>query len=205
MRAALLACVLLAVAPAGAEPLVHPLTLQNFDQVTSKGRWLVNFHAPWCAHCKKLAPVYEKVAQHLHVERKWGVRVANVDASAETELAKRFKILGYPTIIFVQPDGTFHVHKGARTFENILDFVRRLVPKDESGKAGADKTSSRLTAAGEGALARIRQLSERAREIVTSLSVAQVAWSYWKLGASASSLILVGLASIQYIEARRVE
>lgn len=203
MRAAFLASVLLAVAPVGAEPLVQPLTLQNFDPVTSKGRWLINFHAPWCQHCKKLAPVFEKVAHHLHVDRKWGVRVAIVDASKEDELAKRFKIAGYPTIILLQPDGTFHVHKGARTFDNILDFVRRLVPKDESSNLGADKTSSRLTAAGEGALAQFRQLGERAREIVTHLSVAQVALSYWKVGASASSLILVGLASIQYIDARR--
>jgi len=202
MRAGLLASALL-LAVGRAEPLVSPLTLQNFDQVTANGRWLVSFGTHWCAHCKKLAPVYEKVAQHLH-QHKWAVRVASVDAEAEEELAKRFKILGYPTIIILQPDGTFHVHKGARTFDNLVQFVLRFMPKDES-KVGADTPSSPLTASGEGALARIRLLGERAREIVTHLSVAQVAWSYWKLGASASSLILVGLASIQYIEARRGE
>ena len=201
-RAGLLASLLLAVGRA--EPLVHPLTLQNFDKVTANGRWLVSVGTDWCAHCKKLAPVYEKVAQHLH-QHKWAVRVAKVDAETEEELAKRFKILGYPTIIFLQLDGTFHVHKGARTFDNLIQFVLRFMPKDESSKVGADTPSSPLAASGEGALARIRQLGERAREIVAHLSVAQVAWSYWKLGASACSLILAGLASIQYIEARRGE
>jgi protein disulfide-isomerase-like protein len=205
MRAAFVASILLVITPAGAQPVVQSLTLQNFDQTTSKGRWLINFHAPWCAHCKELAPVYEKVAQHLHADMKSGVRVAKVDAHTEKELAERFKILGYPTIVFLQPDGKYHLHKGKRTFDEIIDFVRRFVPKDDSSKVEEDQASSRLTAASEGALARFRQLGERAREIVTHLSVAQVAWSYWKLGASASGLILVGLASIQYIDARRDE
>ena len=37
------------------------------------------FHAPWCGHCKKLAPVWEEFA----VEMKDKLSVAKVDCTAE--------------------------------------------------------------------------------------------------------------------------
>lgn len=44
------------------------LTNENFEHLTqastgaTTGDWLVEFYAPWCGHCKKLAPVYETIA-----------------------------------------------------------------------------------------------------------------------------------------------
>lgn len=49
-----------------------------------------------CGHCKSLAPEYEKAAGELSVP------LAKVDATVETELAKRFDIKGYPTLKFWQ-------------------------------------------------------------------------------------------------------
>ena len=42
-------------------------TLQeNFDEEIVKHKWtMVEFYAPWCGHCKSLAPKYEKVANHF--------------------------------------------------------------------------------------------------------------------------------------------
>jgi protein disulfide-isomerase A6 len=74
---------------------VIQLTTDDFDtRVKGGGDWVVEFYAPWCAHCQRLAPAYEKVASDL----KGSVNVAKVDATAHRALAARFFISGYPAI-----------------------------------------------------------------------------------------------------------
>ena len=47
---------------------VVELTASTFDDVTSEGDWLVEFYAPWCGHCKNLAPDLERAASQLASE-----------------------------------------------------------------------------------------------------------------------------------------
>ena len=55
--------------------------------------------APWCGHCKKLAPTYERVATYFaEAKRGSGVNVAKIDATEHPGLAGRFDVKGYPTL-----------------------------------------------------------------------------------------------------------
>jgi thiol-disulfide isomerase/thioredoxin len=48
---------------------VVDLTLSNFDNkvLNDDSVWIVEFYAPWCGHCQKLKPDYEKAASALKV------------------------------------------------------------------------------------------------------------------------------------------
>jgi len=56
--------------------------------------WFVEFYAPWCGHCKNLAPEWIKLAKTYDGI----IKVAAVNGDDEKELAGHFQIKGFPTI-----------------------------------------------------------------------------------------------------------
>lgn len=68
------------------------LTDANFDEELAKNELLlVEFYAPWCGHCKKLAPEYEGAAEIL-AKNDPPISLGKVDATVEKTLAERFGI-----------------------------------------------------------------------------------------------------------------
>ncbi|XP_047113651.1 protein disulfide-isomerase TMX3 isoform X1 [Schistocerca piceifrons] len=94
----------------------------RFLDVRKDGQWLVMFYAPWCAHCKRLEPIWAHVAQALH---NTNIRVGRVDCTRFTGMATEFGIAGFPTILFLKGDAQ-HTFKGDRTKEEIVNFAVRL-------------------------------------------------------------------------------
>jgi len=98
---------------------VLTLTAANFEQtIQAKPLVLVEFYAPWCGHCKRLAPEFERAAAAL----KGRVPLAKVDATVETQLAEDFKIEGYPTLYFFR-NGQPEEFSGGRKSEEIVKWV----------------------------------------------------------------------------------
>jgi thiol-disulfide isomerase/thioredoxin len=90
---------LLLLAPCSAR--VVELTPSTFDALTSQGSWLIEFYAPWCAHCQKLEPEVLK-ASGLGGSVQWG----RVNAAEFYSLSQRFGVAGYPTFFFLSSSGS---------------------------------------------------------------------------------------------------
>lgn len=73
-------------------------TAGNFDALVLSGAApiVVDFWAPWCVWCKKLAPYYEELAGK-HASR---LKFVKVNVEEEPELSQRFGITSLPTLKF---------------------------------------------------------------------------------------------------------
>ncbi|KAK6121661.1 hypothetical protein DH2020_044588 [Rehmannia glutinosa] len=88
------------------------LTDRNFSSFVDENKYvMVEFYAPWCGHCKALAPEYSAAATELKVEN---VKLAKVDATEENELSETYEVQGFPTVYFFV-DGEHKPYSGQRT------------------------------------------------------------------------------------------
>jgi protein disulfide-isomerase A6 len=115
---------LILVTGSGSSSDVVELTDSNFASKVLKSDepWLVEFYAPWCGHCKSLAPEWAKAAKEL----KGKVKVGAVDATVHTSLASEYGIKGYPTIKFfpagIKSSSSAQDYEGGRTASDIITW-----------------------------------------------------------------------------------
>ncbi|KAK9807619.1 hypothetical protein WJX72_004477 [[Myrmecia] bisecta] len=99
------------------------LTGDDFDEKIRGTKYaLVSFTAPWCGHCKTLKPHFNTAAAALKDNE--DVFLANVDATVETELAKKYDVSGYPTIFWFD-NGEKSAYAGGRTAEEIQRWIKK--------------------------------------------------------------------------------
>lgn len=74
----------------------------TFEELVTNDRdhdILIEFYAPWCGYCKKLAPEYEQLARTFELDDH-RVRIMKLDAS-QNDFPEVYQVDGYPTIYYV--------------------------------------------------------------------------------------------------------
>ncbi|CAI9115383.1 OLC1v1016275C5 [Oldenlandia corymbosa var. corymbosa] len=118
------------------EEFVVTLDHSNFTDFVAKQKFVVvEFYAPWCGHCKKLAPEFEKAASILSKEDP-PLILAKVDANEEENkvLAREYDVSGFPTIKILRFGGSVvQEYKGPREADGIVTYVKK-----QSGPAAVE-------------------------------------------------------------------
>lgn len=101
--------------------IVH-LTAGSFEPALKDEKSvLVMFYAPWCGHCKKMKPEYEKAAEIMKAKNIPGV-LAALDATKEASVGQQYGVKGYPTVKYFS-NGEFKFDVNVREADKIVKFM----------------------------------------------------------------------------------
>lgn len=96
------------------------LSQENWDQ-TKTGKWFIKFYAPWCGHCKSLAPIWEIAASMLSDKANF----AKVDCTVNEVICSDYGVKGFPTLKFFD-EGVPHEYSGLRETENFENYITKM-------------------------------------------------------------------------------
>ncbi|CAL1537590.1 unnamed protein product [Lymnaea stagnalis] len=108
---------------------VVELTEENFKTIIASGLVFIKFYAPWCGHCKRLAPTWDDLARESSGQP---VVIAKVDCTQYKNVCEENEIRGYPTLKIFRNGELLNDYRGGRTLEDLQKFVsRQLDQRDE--------------------------------------------------------------------------
>ncbi len=73
--------------------VIHNPTKEQFDEIISSGKTLVDFWASWCGPCRAQAPIAEKLAEQTDV------KLVKIDVDSDTVLSAAFGVTSIPTLL----------------------------------------------------------------------------------------------------------
>ena len=81
---------------------------------------IVDFWAEWCGPCRMLTPILEDIA----TERVGKVKIGKVNVDEQPELARKFNVMGIPTLVVMRDGKVVSQSSGARPKDKVLDLLR---------------------------------------------------------------------------------
>ncbi|XP_012277222.1 protein disulfide-isomerase A3 [Orussus abietinus] len=116
---------------------------QNFDEiVTNNGKdTLIEFYAPWCGHCKKLAPVFDELGEKLADE---DVEIVKYDSTAN-DVPQPYDVTGFPTLYWAPKDAKSSPirYEGGRELD---DFIKYIAKHSTDGLKNYDRKGKPIKA-----------------------------------------------------------
>lgn len=102
---------------------VTTLTKKTFTEFINENELvLAEFFAPWCGHCKALAPEYEEAAKAL---KEKNIKLVQIDCVDESDLCKEQGVEGYPTLKVFKGLENVSLYQGARKAPAIISHMTK--------------------------------------------------------------------------------
>merc|ERR1712137_435690 len=102
---------------------VKQLKTDNFKSfIEENDLVLAEFFAPWCGHCKALAPEYETAATTL---KEKDIALVKVDCTEEADLCQEYGVEGYPTLKVFRGPENISPYGGQRKADSLISYMTK--------------------------------------------------------------------------------
>ncbi len=100
-----------------------PISVEEFDKIIGGDKLvMVDFYTTWCGPCKRMAPFIQQIKeQHSNT-----VIVLKVDAEAQMNIADRYRLEGYPTVIFFKKGQVIGRSLGYTDYDGLMNLVNKF-------------------------------------------------------------------------------
>lgn len=107
------------------------LTAESFQNLVTMSQepWFIKFYAPWCGHCKAMAPNWVQLAKEMEGR----LHIGEVNCDVETRLCKDVRLRGYPTILFFR-GGERVEYDGLRGLGDFVTYANKAIDAGEGVK-----------------------------------------------------------------------
>eukprot|EP00270_Netrium_digitus_P008235 TRINITY_DN244_c0_g1_i1.p1 TRINITY_DN244_c0_g1~~TRINITY_DN244_c0_g1_i1.p1 ORF type:complete len:395 (-),score=105.77 TRINITY_DN244_c0_g1_i1:89-1237(-) len=161
-----------------AEPPSDVIALKEdtFDKIVldKEKHVFAEFYAPWCGHCKSLAPIWERLGSVFKKEK--SVEIVKVDADSEKNLGERFDVQGFPSLKwFSKDDKSGETYNGGRDLDALVEFVNSKAGTFRSPSGGLNSKAGRLAGLDSLASEFMKEPERRAETLKSAESIASKA------------------------------
>ncbi|GIY48685.1 dnaJ homolog subfamily C member 10 [Caerostris extrusa] len=108
---------------------VKTLTPSTYNAtLADSSPWLIDYYAPWCEHCQIFAPEFQRVAELVYDEVKFG----QVNCEQLPTLCKSASIRAYPTVMFYSgtkdhPQNPIGIEVQTLTYDGVKEFLEETL------------------------------------------------------------------------------
>lgn len=108
---------------------VTDITRENYQQLLTEESFkrpvVIDFWADWCAPCKMLMPVLEKLAEEYQGQ----FLLARLDTQADQEMAAQFQVRSIPTVMVIRDGKRIDEFTGALPESEVRAFIDKNLPR----------------------------------------------------------------------------
>ena len=97
--------------------IIHLQKESDFAGEIQAEKVLVDFYADWCGPCQMLSPVIGQLEQES------GIKVIKINVDELPSLARQFRVMSIPTLLFIQNGEVKKREMGYMPLEQLRRFV----------------------------------------------------------------------------------
>jgi len=116
---------------------VKVLVGKNFNEVVmdKTKNVIVEFYAPWCGHCKQLAPIWDQLGEKYRDSK--DIVIAKMDSTVNE--VEDVKVTSFPTIKYFNKAGETIDYKAGRTLDDFVKFIESDGKDQSTGSAETEE------------------------------------------------------------------